>query len=225
MGDVVPFGIPLWAELAAVALGALQGALFAGTITDRRIDVLGAVLVGVGLALGGSVLRDVLLGEPPVVVRGRWYVLVAVVTALLGIALHRLSARLEPVIEPLDAATIGLFGAIGTSKALSLEVPAVPAVLVGVVAAVGGSVIRDLALGLPVALLHVGSLYAVAAAAGAAALVALVAGGVAVADAAVVGVATTTGIRLLAVRRGWSVPEQHALALRAPRPRRRARRT
>ncbi len=223
MGEIVPFGIPLWTELATVALGALQGALFAGTFTDRRIDVLGAVLVGVGLALGGGVLRDLLLGEPPVAIRGRWYVLVAVVAALLGITLQRLFARFEPVIEPLDAVTIGLFGAIGTSKALALEVPAVPAVLVGVVAAVGGSVIRDLMLGLPVAVLHVGSLYAVAAAAAAALLVGLVAADVAVSDAAVLGVVLTTVVRLLAVRLGWSVPEQHALALRAPRPRWRTR--
>jgi len=114
MVELMPFGIPLWAELATVGLGALQGALFAGTFTDRRIDVLGAVLVGVALALGGGVLRDLLLGEPPAAIRGPWYVLVAVVAGLLGISLQRLSARLEPIILPLDALTIGLFGAIGT---------------------------------------------------------------------------------------------------------------
>ena len=143
---ITPFGIPLWAELAAVGLGALQGALFAGAITDRRIDVLGVVLIGVGLALGGSLLRDILLGEPPVVIRGDWYVLVAVAAALLGLSLRRLFAPLDPVILVLDAVIIGLFGAIGTSKALALGVPAVPAVFVGAAAAVGGSVLRDVML-------------------------------------------------------------------------------
>lgn len=218
MTESLPFTIPLAAELAAVALGALQGALFAGAITDRRIDVLGAVLVGVGLALGGSVLRDLLLGEAPVVIRGRWYVLVAVVAALLGMVLQRLFARLGPVILPLDALTIGVFGAIGTSKALSLDVPAVPAVLVGALAAVGGSVLRDVVLGLPVALLHVGSLYAVAAAAGAALLVLLVAVGTTVPHAAVAGVVLTTATRLLAVRFGWSFPEPQALTVRRRPP-------
>ena len=214
---VTPFEIPLWAELAAVGLGALQGALFAGAFTDRRIDVLGVVLIGIGVALGGSLLRDVLLGEPPVVIQGRWYVLVAAATALLGLTLQRLFARLDPLIVALDAVTIGLFGAIGASKALALGVPAVPAVFVGAAAAVGGSVLRDVTLNLPVALLHVGSLYALAAAAGAALLVVLVAAGVPVLYAAVAGVVLTTAVRLLAVRFGWSVPEQRALVVRRRR--------
>jgi uncharacterized membrane protein YeiH len=215
----MPFGIPLWAELAAVGLGAVQGALFAGAFTDRRIDVLGVVLIGLGLALGGSLLRDILLGEPPVVIRGDWYVLVAVAAALLGLSLQRLFAPLDPVILVLDAVTIGLFGAIGTSKALALGVPAVPAVFVGAAAAVGGSVLRDVMLNLPVALLHVGSLYAVAAAAGAVLLVVLVAVGVPVLNAAIAAVVLTTAIRLLAVRFGWSFPDQQALVVRRRRSR------
>jgi uncharacterized membrane protein YeiH len=95
MTEIMPFGIPLWAELAAVGLGALQGALFAGAFTDRRIDVLGVVLIGIGVALGGSLLRDILLGEPPVVIRGEWYLPVAAVVALLGISLQRLFTRLD----------------------------------------------------------------------------------------------------------------------------------
>jgi uncharacterized membrane protein YeiH len=217
METILPFGIPLWAELAAAALGALQGALFAGAFTDRRIDVLGTVLVGIGVALGGSLLRDILLGEPPVVIYGPWYVLVAAVAALAGLTLQRIFARLDPVILPLDAVVIGLFGAIGTSKALALGVPAVPAVFVGTAAAVGGSVLRDVTLNLPVALLHVGSLYAVAAAAGAALLVVLVALGVPVLWAAVAAVVLTTVVRLLAVRYGWRFPEQQALVVRRRR--------
>ncbi|WP_419704120.1 trimeric intracellular cation channel family protein [Promicromonospora sp. NFX87] len=218
MDTIIPFGIPLWAELAAVALGALQGALFAGAFTDRRIDVLGTVLVGIGVALGGSLLRDILLGEPPVAIYGPWYVLVAAISALVGLSLQRLFARLDPVILPLDAVVIGLFGAIGTSKALALGVPAVPAVFVGTAAAVGGSVLRDVTLNLPVALLHVGSLYAVAAAGGGALLVALVALRVPVLWAAVAAVVLTTLVRLLAVRYDWRFPEQQALVVRR-RPR------
>ncbi|MCP2263289.1 trimeric intracellular cation channel family protein [Promicromonospora thailandica] len=217
MDLIAPFEIPLWAELGAVGLGALQGALFAGGFTERRIDVLGVVLVGIGVALGGSLLRDVLLGEPPVVIYGSWYVLVAALTALLGLLLQRLFVRLDPLIVALDAVTIGLFGAIGASKALALGVPVVPAVFVGAAAAVGGSVLRDVTLNLPVALLHVGSLYAIAAAAGAALLVGLVAAGVPVLPAAVACVVLTTVLRLLAVRFNWSVPEHRAMVLRRRR--------
>ena len=82
--------------------------------------------------------------------------------------------RLDPIITVLDALTIGLFGAIGTTKALALGLPEVPAVFVGVVSAVGGSILRDVLLNLPIALMHVGSLYAVAAGAGTVVLVVLV---------------------------------------------------
>lgn len=218
MTEIMPFGIPLWAELAAVGLGALQGALFAATFRDRRIDVLGVVLIGIGVALGGSLLRDILLGEPPVVIRGHWYVLVAAAVALVGMWLQRLFTRLDPLIVVLDAVIIGLFGAIGTSKALALGVPPVPAVFVGAAAAVGGSVLRDVTLDLPVAMLHVSSLYAIAAAAGAALLVVLVAFGVDVLWAAIAGVGLTVALRLLAVVFGWRFPEQRALAVGRPRP-------
>ncbi len=89
--------------------------------------------------------------------------------------LLRVFTRLNGLIIALDAVTIGLFGAIGTSKALAYGVPVVPAIFVGVLSAVGGSILRDVALNLPIALMHVGSLYAVAATAGTTLLVVLVA--------------------------------------------------
>jgi uncharacterized membrane protein YeiH len=76
MDEIVPIAIPLGAGLTAVGLGALQGALFAGAFPDRRIDVLGVILIGIALALGGSLVRDALLGEPPVAIRGECYLLV-----------------------------------------------------------------------------------------------------------------------------------------------------
>lgn len=208
--NIMPFQIPLWAELIAVGLGGLQGAMFAAQ-ERRRIDLLGVALIGIGVALGGSLARDILLNELPVVIRSSWYLLVAVAAALLGMALQRLFARLNAVIVVLDAVTIGLFGAIGTSKALALGVPEVPAVFVGVIAAVGGSIIRDVSLAHPVALMQVGSLYAIAAAVGAALLVLLVSFGVSIMIAAIASVVLTSAIRLGSVQFGWTIPEQRAI--------------
>jgi len=143
-------------------------------------------------------------------------VIVATGAALLGMLLERIFSRLNPLITALDALTIGLFGAIGTTKALALGVPPAPAVFVGVLAAVGGSILRDLLLNLPIALMHVGSLYAVAAVGGAGTLVVLVQFGVDISIAAVVGVALTFGIRVLAVFFKWSLPEQRRIE-RLPR--------
>ncbi len=207
----MPFEIPLWADLAAVGIGALQGAMFAGRLKERRIDLLGVALIGIIVGLGGGLLRDILLNELPAAMQSNWYLPVATAAALLGMALQQVFTRLNPLIIALDAVTIGLFGAIGTSKALSFGVPEIPAVFVGVVAAVGGSILRDVSLNLPIALMHVGSLYAVAAAAGTVLLVMLALAGVSIPIAATVCVIVTTAIRLGSVRFGWSLPEQRAI--------------
>jgi uncharacterized membrane protein YeiH len=211
--------IPLWADLLAVGIGALQGAMFAAQFRDRRLDLLGVAIIGIATGFGGGLLRDVLLAGIPAALTSNWYLIVAVLAALIGMLLERVFSRLRNVITVLDALTIGLFGAIGTTKALALGLPAVPSVFVGVVSAVGGSILRDMLLGLPIALMHVGSLYAVAAVAGSASLVALLLLGVPVFVAAVVCVAITFGVRVLAVLFKWSLPEQRGLK-RLPRLRR-----
>jgi uncharacterized membrane protein YeiH len=138
--------------------------------------------------------------------------------------LERLFRRLRWLITGLDALTIGLYCAIGTTKALAYGLPEIPAVFVGVLAAVGGSILRDLLLNLPIALMYVGSLYAVAAVAGGTTLVVLLALGVPSFLAATICVALTFGVRVLAVLFKWSLPEQRGLKRmpRLPSLRRRA---
>ncbi|WP_244893140.1 trimeric intracellular cation channel family protein [Agreia bicolorata] len=211
MSDAVAFSIPLWADLLAVGIGSLQGAMFASQFRDRRLDLLGVAIIGVATGLGGGLLRDIFLVVPLVALHTNWYLSVAVLSALFGMLLVRLFERLDTVITILDALTIGLFGAIGTTKALSLGLPVIPSIFVGVVSAVGGSVVRDVLLAMPIALMHVGSLYAVAAGAGSAVLVMFWAGGMDITVAAVICVIVTTVVRLLAVRYGWSLPEQRAI--------------
>jgi uncharacterized membrane protein YeiH len=212
----VLFTIPLWADLLAVGIGSLQGALFAAQFRDKRLDWLGVAIIGIATGLGGGVLRDLLLNAPLAPLQSNWYLLVATAAALVGMLLERLFHRLRQVITVLDALTIGLFGAIGTTKALSLGLPPVPSVFVGVLSAVGGSILRDLLLTIPIAIMQVGSLYAIAAVVGSATLVILFLFGVPVYIAAVVCVAVTFGVRILAVLFKWSLPEQRPLQLRRP---------
>lgn len=205
------FVIPLWADLLAVGIGALQGAIFAAQFRDRRLDLLGVAIIGIATGFGGGLLRDILLAELPAALQSNWYLPVATGAALVGMLLQRVFHRLSGFITVLDALTIGLFGAIGTTKALALGVPPVPAMFVGALSAVGGSILRDMLLMMPIAIMQVGSLYAIAALAGAGVLVVLVALGVNVLIAAVACVVVTFGVRVLAVLFKWSLPEQRAL--------------
>jgi uncharacterized membrane protein YeiH len=205
------FSIPLWADLAAVGIGSLQGALFAAGFRDRRIDLLGVAIIGIATGFGGGLLRDVLLARVPLALESNWYLPVATVAALLGMLLQQIFHRLGGLLTVLDALTIGLFGAIGTTAALANGLPEIPAVFVGVIAAVGGSIMRDLLLNVPIALMHVGSLYAVAALAGTIVLVVMQALGIPILVAAIVCVVVTFTVRMLAVLLHWSLPEQQAL--------------
>jgi len=212
---IADVSIPLWANLLAVGIGSLQGALFAAQFRDRRLDLLGVAIIGIATGFGGGLLRDLLLNEVPRALLSNWYLPVATASALIGMLLQRIFTRIQPLITALDALTIGLFGAIGTTAALALGLPAIPAVFVGSVSAVGGSILRDLLLSVPIALMQVGSLYAVAALLGATALVILVAVGVPAIVAAIAGVAVTFLVRVLAVLFNWSLPEQRPLRRRA----------
>jgi uncharacterized membrane protein YeiH len=206
------FVIPLWADLTAVGLGGVQGALFAsGFRGERRLDLLGVVIIGIVMGMGGGLIRDLLLNVTPATLQSNWYLLTATGAALAGMLLAGLFQRLNRVIVGLDALVIGLFGAFGTSKALALGFPLVPAVFVGVCAAVGGGILRDMIMGLPVAIMHVGSLYAVAAGAGCLFLAVAATFGMNLVVAAIIGVVVTAIIRLLAVIFDISLPEQRAL--------------
>ena len=207
------FQIPLWLELLAAALGGLQGALFAAGQKDRRIDLLGVIVIGLTVSLGGSLLRDIVLNQPPVVVWSNWYLLVAGAAALVGMPLQPLFTRAAWVITALDAVVMGLFGAIAASKALSLGVGSVGALVVGVIGAIGGGVLRDVILNRPVSVLHVGTLYAVAAASGASVLIVLVRFDTSIIVAGLIGTAVTVAVRLAAVIFDWTFPEQKAASL------------
>ena len=209
------FQVALWIELLAAGLGGLQGALFAAGERHRRIDVLGVIVIGLAVALGGSLLRDVVLNQPPVVIWMNWYLLVAGASAILGMMLQPVFARADWLITVLDAVVMGLFGAIGASKALSLGVGAAGALVVGVIGAIGGGMLREVILNLPISFLQVGTLYAVAAGTGAGAFILLAELGTPIPAAGLVSVAVTTVVRLAAVLWNWTFPEQRPARTRS----------
>lgn len=206
----VTFTTPLWADLTAVAVGSLQGALFAAGF--KRVDLLGVAIVGIASGIGGGFLRDILLSTTPAAFSNNWYLLTAILAAFVGMLVPRLFRKVDPVVTLLDAISIGMFGAIGATKALAMGLPMLPALFIGTISAVGGGVLRDVILNIPIALMHVGSFYAVATMVGITVMLGMLYFGVPVLTAAITCVAVTTLLRLLAIRFGWSLPEQRALS-------------
>lgn len=216
--DPLAIEVPSWVDVAAIGVGSLQGAMYAAQFRDRQLDLLGVAMIGTATGLGGGFLRDILLQRPLIALSEDWYLGTAVLFALIGMLLARLINKLDWVITVADALTIGLFGAIGVAAALAQGLPPVPAIFVGTVSAVGGGVIRDILLNAPIAVMHVGSLYAVAALTGTLMFVILRTLGSSVDVSAVACVAVTAAIRILAVRFHWSLPEQRVIrGIRQPK--------
>lgn len=213
-----PLDLPEWVNGLAIGVASVQGATYASGFRDRKLDLFGVAVIGIATGLGGGFLRDLLLNRLPVALTENWYILVAIVAALLGMLLARMFRRVDWLITVLDALALGLFAALGTTAALVSGLPFIPSLFVGVITAVGGGFIRDVLLNMPISVMHVGSLYAVAAGAGSLALLLCNEANIGLEISVPLCISVTVILRLLAVRFGWSLPEQRMLkSLRNPK--------
>jgi uncharacterized membrane protein YeiH len=147
---------------------ALNGALTA--LRVARLDIVGVVTLGMITALGGGILRDVLLDLPPATFNDWRYLAVAAGGGLIAFVSGRRLERLNTPITVLDAAGLSLFAVTGAGKALELGLGPAQAVLLGALTGVGGGTVRDVLIGQIPSVLSSG-LYAIPALLGATAIV------------------------------------------------------
>ncbi len=121
---------------------ALNGALTA--LRATRLDIVGVVTLGVITAVGGGIIRDVLIGDIPPVAFDDWrYLASAVAGSLLAFFFNSGLVRIARAILVLDAVGLSLFAVVGATKALDYGLGPVPAVILGAITAVGGGTLRD----------------------------------------------------------------------------------
>jgi uncharacterized membrane protein YeiH len=187
---------------------AISAALLAGR---RKMNVVGAMVFGVIVATGGGTLRDVLLGRLPVYwVDDPTALIVAAVAAVVTIPLFKIGtisvmARYD-VMRVADSAGLALFAVSGTNIALDSGAGSVSAVVVGVLAGVGGGIIRDVVAQRIPLVLSSGRLYASVAVLGCALDVALLELLSSRVVASAIAVGFIFGVRLLAIHFGWGAP-------------------
>jgi uncharacterized membrane protein YeiH len=111
----------------------------------RRMDVYGLLVLGVVTATGGGLLRDVMLGRTPFVLDHADYLLLAVGGCLLSLLLIRwlTDRRLQAAIAIAQAIGLGAFAASGGLLAIEAGMPMPTVVVLGIVTATGGGVVRD----------------------------------------------------------------------------------
>lgn len=190
-------------ELVGVVAFAASGALVAVT---KRLDFFGVCLIGVFTAIGGGVLRDVLLGITPPTSLNTWrYFTTALVTSMVVFFAHAAVRRLRREILVLDAVGMGLFASSGATIALDAGASNQAATLIGATAAIGGGVLRDILVNEMPLLLH-RDLYAIPALIGSTVVVICQAVHLAPDVGLVVGTASASLLRLLALWRKWNLP-------------------
>jgi uncharacterized membrane protein YeiH len=133
-----------WLSLIALTVGAMTAALAAGR---RSMDWFGVAMLGCITALGGSTIRDVLLGHYPLVwVQHPSYLVLTAIAALVAIPIARLVHRLNTAFLVLDAIGLVIFTMIGCDVARQIE-PSPPLLIVivaGMITGCAGGVLRDI---------------------------------------------------------------------------------
>ena len=111
----------------------------------RRFDLFGLVVIGVVTAAGGGLLRDVILGRVPLILVREDYLVIAVGASLAAVALVPRDWRLLPrLLAAGSALGLGAFTAAGALAAISAGLPLPAVIIIGILTATGGGVLRDL---------------------------------------------------------------------------------
>lgn len=131
-------------EYLAIFCCGLMGGLCA---VRKNYDLFAMLITAWLTALGGGIIRDVMLGAiPPVGIADKGFVITALVSGLAVAVIHPEVDKLKWSMLTIDALAVGLFAVNGTSKAMIYGMSGMTAVFMGMFTALGGGLIRDMLL-------------------------------------------------------------------------------
>ncbi|WP_066715829.1 trimeric intracellular cation channel family protein [Clostridium sp. Marseille-P299] len=204
-------------EIIGTIAFASSGALLA---MEKHMDIFGVCILGITTAVGGGIIRDVVLGNtPPNVFRDSSYVIVSIIVSTLLFILMYMKNRLNLLIFDkvklfynkammwMDAIGLGIFTVVGINTAITkgYEEHIFLLIFVGMVTGIGGGMLRDV-MALRTPFVFVKHVYASASLVGAIAYIWLInyvptAVGMAIAASIVVA------IRVAAAHYKWNLPK------------------
>lgn len=157
-GTALALGFITATDLLGVLTNAFLGGMAART---ARLDIVGFVVVAMASGLGGGMMRDMLLSRgPALVLTDPLYLTVAVSGAVVAYLVPFRGKWTLRLFILLDALSVGCWSAVGVQKGLAAGLHWAPSILLGLVTAVGGGMVRDLLLGRRPAVLGGNTLYA-----------------------------------------------------------------
>lgn len=189
------------ADLVSVAVFAVTGALVA---SRKQMDLVGFMWLAIVTGIGGGTVRDLLLGVPVFWIKDQTYVAVCLISALaVYLAAHIPQSRYRLILW-LDALGLALVSVVGTAKGLDANAGPVNAIVMGVVTASVGGIIRDI-LGHEPSIILRREIYVTAAVLGALVFVAATGLEGSRMLAITLGFLTTFVVRGFAIRYGWAL--------------------
>lgn len=197
------FLLPIWFDLGAVFCMSLTGGIVA---MKRGYDVVGLAALALLTGLGGALIRDGLFIQsgPPALASDARYIQMALLGAAVGALLGERVSYFRRVIASVDALGLGAYAVFGTQKALGAGLSEPAAVLVGVINAAGGGLLRDVITNEEPLVFRPGQFYVLVALAGALLFLALTLHlGLAATPAALVVMAVTFVLRVLTILFNW----------------------
>lgn len=135
----------LTVDIIALVTNGIMG----GVIARRmNFDPVGFVVMAIVTALGGGIVRDLMIDQgPPVATTNPWYLPAAILGAFIAFLMPLNGKWTTRVLTVLDGLALGAWSATGTLKALAAGLDWLPSLLLGVMTAVGGGMIRDFMVG------------------------------------------------------------------------------
>ena len=128
-------------DLFGTFVFAVSGVL---TAIEKRFDLVGSLVIGFVTAIGGGTIRDLLIGRSPVGwLDDRMYILVVLLAFVLSYLFYTKIRNLRKSMFLFDTLGIGLFTVLGIQTALRFNLRLEAALIMGVVSAVFGGVVRD----------------------------------------------------------------------------------
>jgi uncharacterized membrane protein YeiH len=188
-------------DLAAAVVFAITGALVA---SRKQMDIVGFMWLGVITGVGGGTVRDLLLGVPVFWVRDASPVIACLIASVaVHFTAHLVESRYRTMLW-LDAIGLALVTVAGTAKGLDAGAGPVVAVVMGVITAAVGGIIRDV-LGHEPSIVLRREIYVTAAVVGAASYVLAIRWGIPQTAATAVGFSAALLVRGCAIAFGWSM--------------------
>jgi uncharacterized membrane protein YeiH len=167
------FQLPVYFDLGATFLYALTGALVA---IRRHYDIVGLFVLALVTGLGGGLIRDSIFIQsgPPLAIKDERYLYAVLAGCLAAAAFSSRMDRLVKVFLLSDALGLGAYAVVGVEKTLGAGLPVAAAIMVGVINASGGGLLRDVLVREEPLLFKPGQFYVLAALVGACLFAALV---------------------------------------------------